>query len=71
MLLNIVWIMNTEEIYFEINLNNSPTWDINDPITMDEIQNTVLDMQNNKAPGPDGIPIEFFKAFFSKSDFIR
>ena len=25
-------------------------------------------MKNNKAPEPDGIPIEFFKAFFSKSD---
>ena len=25
-------------------------------------------MKNNNAPGPDGIPIEFFKAFFSESD---
>jgi len=33
---------------------------------MEEIQNTVFD--NNKAPGPNGILIEFFKAFFSKSD---
>jgi len=43
---------------------------INDPITMDEIQNTVLDTENNKAPGPDSIPMEFFKAFFSKSDLF-
>ena len=53
---------------FGTNPNNNPTWDINDFITMEEIQNTVLDMKNNKAPEPDGIPIEFFKAFFSKSD---
>jgi uncharacterized membrane protein len=37
---------------FGINSNNNPTWDINDPITMEEIQNTVLDMKNNKAPDP-------------------
>jgi len=27
---------------FGINPNNNPTWDINDPITMEEIQNTVF-----------------------------
>jgi len=48
--------MNTGLIYFGINSNNNPSWDINDPITMREIQNTVLDIKNNKAPGPDGIP---------------
>ncbi|VDN26439.1 unnamed protein product [Cylicostephanus goldi] len=31
---------------------------------MDEIQKVVRSMQCNKAPGPDGLPIEFYKAFF-------
>jgi len=31
---------------------------------MDEIQKAVRSMQCNKAPGPDGLPIEFYKAFF-------
>ena len=40
---------------FGTNPNNNPTWDINDSITMEEIQNTVLEMKNNKAPGPPNI----------------
>jgi len=39
-------------------------WNINGPITMDEIQKAVRSMQCNKAPGPDGLLIEFYKAFF-------
>ena len=57
------------ENYWKRILNNSSTpqesWDINQPISMSEIHSTVLSMKNNKAPGPDGIPTEFFKAFFN------
>jgi len=31
---------------------------------MNESQNAVRLMQCNKAPGPDVLPIEFYKAFF-------
>ena len=30
-------------------------------ITMDELVDTVKLFKNNKSPGPDGIPVEFFK----------
>jgi len=35
---------------------------------MSDIYTTVLSMKNNKAPGPDGIPTEFFKAFLDSSN---
>ena len=47
---------------------SSNSWNINHPITMSEIESTVRDMKNNKAPGPDGIPTEFFKAFFKNDN---
>jgi len=43
------------------------TLDINHPITMSEIKSTIRDRKNNKAPEPDGIPTEFFKAFFKNN----
>ena len=49
---------------FDISSSSSDTWDINQPISLKEIELAVLSMKNNKAPGPDGIPNEFFKAFF-------
>ena len=32
-----------------------------DNITMDELLNILKKFKNNKSPGPDGIPMEFFK----------
>ena len=49
---------------------SSNSWNINHPITMSEIESTVRDMKNNKAPGPDGIPTEFFKAFCPLSPIL-
>jgi len=43
-------------------------WNINDLISLSDIRNTVLSMKRNKAPEPDGIPIEFYKAFFCNHD---
>ena len=43
MLLNVVWIINTGLIYLELILIIIHTLDTNDPITMEEIQNTMLD----------------------------
>ena len=34
-------------------------------ISEEEIKKAVSDMQNNKSPGPDGIPIEFYKIFWN------
>jgi len=49
---------------FGTNPNNNLTWDINDSITMEEIQNTVLEMKNNKAPGPMVFRLNFLKPSF-------
>lgn len=32
------------------------------PISADEIRNVLLSMPSNKAPGPDGYPVEFYCA---------
>lgn len=37
--------------------------DMDSPLTTQELTKALKKMQNNKAPGPDGFPVEFFKAF--------
>lgn len=36
---------------------------LDSPLTTQELMLALQKMQNNKAPGPDGFPVEFFKAF--------
>lgn len=36
---------------------------LNKPITKAEVMQAIKDLQNNKAPGPDGLTPEFYKAF--------
>ena len=35
-------------------------------LTIQELNSALQNMQNNKAPGPDGFPVKFFKAFQTK-----
>jgi len=43
-------------------------WDINQDITVEEITNAILATPNYKASGPDGVPIEFYKALIPFDD---
>ncbi len=58
--------------YWEHTFGNVPfnqrEWEINENITISEIKNVICSMKNNKAPGPDGLPIEFYKAFYCNPD---
>ena len=36
---------------------------LNQPITLEEILNSIREMNNSKSPGPDGLPSEFYKKF--------
>ena len=49
----------------------SSTWNINGPITIEDIKKTISSMKNNKAPGPNGIPIEFYKALFCNEELLE
>ena len=35
-------------------------------ITPDEIKEAISDLPNNKTPGTDGLPVEFYKLFFNE-----
>ena len=39
-------------------------------VSMDEIKESILKMKNNKTPGVDGLPIEFYKIFWHDIDDI-
>lgn len=55
---------------FDVNFNFSRVVGVEenrrllDAFTLDEIKIVVFSMEKNKAPGPDGFPIEFFQRFW-------
>ena len=49
-----------ENILVNITQNNDPA-DLNRIITEDEVRQSIAHLHNNKYPGPDGLPAEFFK----------
>ena len=57
----------------ENRLNESQNTDMNSDLSIDEITAAVKSMNNNKSPGPDGIPTEFYKLYWTylKSDLIK
>lgn len=40
--------------------------ELDTPLSLEELKSSIKAMQSNKAPGPDGLPIEFFKKFIDK-----
>ena len=39
---------------------------MNEPITMDEIETAIFQMQKGKSPGLDGVPVEFYQENWSE-----
>eukprot|EP00253_Pinus_taeda_P008351 PITA_08351 len=48
-------------------------FNLNKPVTEEEISEVIKDMQNRKAPGPDGFNVDFFKACWNvvKQDILN
>ena len=40
--------------------------DLDGPITHEELHHAVINSKNNKSPGPDGFPVEFYKIFWDQ-----
>ena len=52
-------------IFFFYNLTlpslvDSQKSDLDSPLTLKEISDSILSMQSGNSPGPDGFPVEFF-----------
>lgn len=43
-------------------VSSEDNFNLNKPVTEDEVSEVLKEMQNGKAPGPDGFNVDFFKA---------
>ena len=61
--------LNLEHTFSHIKtskLTNSTSHSIQGPLTLNEISQALKRMKNNKTPGSDGFPADFFKIFWNK-----
>ena len=60
-----------EQLLSEQFLNNLPqvsqqdNSDLESPLTLQELQAALMSMENGKSPGIDGLPVDFYKSFWS------
>ena len=57
---------NAREILMDtitLQLTEQQKKELEKPITKKELRNAIQSMDTNKAPGPDGIPVEFYDTF--------
>ena len=57
---------NIEHFFDSLDISNIDTLtrdSLDDPLSLEEITGSLRKMQNNKAPGPDGFPVDFYKKF--------
>ena len=54
-------------------VSREDNFNLNKPVTEEEVNEAVKEMRNGKAPGPDGFNVDFFKACWSivKQDIIN
>jgi hypothetical protein len=54
-------------------MSSTDNEDITKPFSETEIKEALLQMENNKASGPDSIPVEFYKKYWDiiKGDIIE
>ena len=43
-------------------MSREDNFNLNKPVTEEEVSEVIKDMQNGKAPGPNGFNVDFFKA---------
>lgn len=61
--------LGKQTLYQELNLprlNNIWRSTLNNPPTVEDVWEAINCMQSGKTPGPDGLPVEFFKWFSSE-----
>ena len=49
-----------------VHISDAQKQEMNSDITLDEIKSSLKESKQNKSPGPDGIPVDFYQMFWPK-----